>query len=159
MDAPNNSRDKKSAQSEWIYSELRTGVAPTTYGGESIERRMRSCRGCQGRYSCQCIRVVIVVNVFVVVAETNGGGWETAVPYYGCMGMFIAVVVHQGSGLQHGHTTASVYALAWVWQDVIVLFLWLGEPFSSLSTFSSFSAIATAVLAIARCGPSGLRPP
>ena len=37
-----------------------------------------------------------------------------------------------------------------------MLFLWLGEPFSSLSTFSSFSAIATAVLAIARCGPSGL---
>ena len=25
--------------------------------------------------------------------------------------MFIAVVVHQGSGLQHGHTDASVYAL------------------------------------------------
>ena len=59
----------------------------------------------------QCVAVVIVVNVFVVVAETNGGGWETAVPYYGCTRMFIAVVVHQGSGLQHGHTDASVYAL------------------------------------------------
>ncbi len=28
---------------------------PATYGRESIERRMRSCRGCQGRYSISMI--------------------------------------------------------------------------------------------------------
>ena len=42
---------------------------------------------------------------------------------------------------------------------VIVLFLWLGEPFSSFSTLSALSTIIAAVLDIARCGPSGLGPP
>ncbi len=49
--------------------------------------------------------------------------------------------------------------LTFLWQDVIVLFLWLGEPFSTLSTFSAFSAKKTAILAIARSDPSGHRPP
>ena len=42
---------------------------------------------------------------------------------------------------------------------VIVLFLWLGEPFSSFSTLSALSTMIAAVLDIARCGPSGLGPP
>ena len=89
---PKYSWDKKSAQSELIYSVLRTGVAPTTYGGESIERRMRSCRGCQGRYSCQCIYI------------RNAGCWR------------IAPVVHQGSGLTNVQQLH--WSMHWVFQEI-----------------------------------------
>ena len=56
-----------------------------------------------------------------------------------------------GGGLSLAEWNQGFFFSPGLWQYVIVLFLWIGEPFLSLSTFSSFLTIVTAVLAIARC--------
>ncbi|MDE6480384.1 MAG: hypothetical protein K2L45_11625 [Muribaculaceae bacterium] len=66
---------------------------PVTYDRESTGRRIRSCRGRQGRYSFeQCIGVVVVFIVFVVVNDM----FATS-NLYGCMRMFITVMDRQAS--------------------------------------------------------------
>ena len=150
---------------------------------------MRSCRRPKGSMLCGNVSQFSSLSTFSSFSARHVGGWDTALPYTQCgmpahgvsgpsglrpggcpatalvdalisgnLSCVKALRAKVASDL-HGRQTFLIGEKPVLWQDVIVLFLWLGEPFSSLSTFSSFLAIATAVLAIARCGPSGLRPP